>query len=234
MNNNNSGDLYKKFSENIPAVLAYSHSAGDENLRAKIVSQYGWNNFRVSKEHLLICNGIAEAFLLAIFTCLDRKEELLALTAVPEMYSELAAMSGITLSRPAIADHSMAGSYKAMIESAVSGKTKAMLISQPLSNSWQVELIKELVMEKQLFLVEDFSALHPGTLQGGSFLQDPGLDEYVIGIGHPVNKAVHPQQYLGLMVTRNQEVLQAANKWAQARVCPSVPDQVLCGIYLDD
>ena len=56
-------------------VLEYSHSAGNESYRKKLVQYYGKNKIHISSDQVIITTGGSEAILFGFMACLDAGDE---------------------------------------------------------------------------------------------------------------------------------------------------------------
>src|SRR5215510_12731776 len=65
-----------------PKVVEYSHSAGIESYRKKLVSYYSKYAIQVSYEDIMITTGGSEAIEIAMMTCLDEGDEII----IPEPF----------------------------------------------------------------------------------------------------------------------------------------------------
>ena len=63
-------------------VIEYSHSAGFESYRKKLVGYYAQHNINVSYEDIIITTGGSEALMFAMMSCLDDGDELI----IPEPF----------------------------------------------------------------------------------------------------------------------------------------------------
>src|SRR5215212_5189885 len=52
-------------------VLAYSHSAGNESYRKKLVQYYAKNNIDVTSAEIIVTTGGSEAILFGFMACMD-------------------------------------------------------------------------------------------------------------------------------------------------------------------
>src|SRR6266536_2138336 len=58
-------------------VLEYSHSAGNESYRRKLVNYYKKVGIHVSHEQIIITTGGSEAIMFGFFTCLNTGDEVI-------------------------------------------------------------------------------------------------------------------------------------------------------------
>src|SRR5258708_3194369 len=58
-------------------VLEYSHSAGNESYRKKLVEYYHRNDIEISASEIIITTGGSEAILFGFMACLDAGDEVI-------------------------------------------------------------------------------------------------------------------------------------------------------------
>src|SRR3954468_20296186 len=58
-------------------VLEYSHSAGNESYRRKLVEYYQRGGIQVSHDQIMITTGGSEAIMFGFFTCLNPGDEVI-------------------------------------------------------------------------------------------------------------------------------------------------------------
>ena len=63
-------------------VLEYSHSAGNESYRKKLVQYYAKNNIEITSDQVIITTGGSEAILFGFMACLDAGDEVI----IPEPF----------------------------------------------------------------------------------------------------------------------------------------------------
>src|ERR1700754_5124028 len=78
-------------------VLEYSHSAGNESYRRKLVQYYKRVGISVSYDQILITTGGSEAILFGFFTCLNPGDEVIIPEPFYANYNGFACAAGVTV-----------------------------------------------------------------------------------------------------------------------------------------
>lgn len=209
-------------------VLEYSHSAGNESYRRKLVNYYASVGVHVNHHQIIITTGGSEAILFGFMACLDPGDEVIIPEPFYANYNGFAVAAGINVvpvtshiengfALPPIAD----------FEKAITPKTKAIVICNPnnptgyLYSKAELESLKEIVLKHNLYLFSDeayreFS--YTGELMSVMHLQ--GADEHLVVMDTISKRYSACGARLGALVTKNQAVLDAVMKFAQARLSP--------------
>ncbi|MFM2231916.1 MAG: hypothetical protein RJB31_617, partial [Bacteroidota bacterium] len=75
-------------------VLAYSHSAGNESYRKKLVSYYQKVGIRLDAAEIIITTGGSEAIVFGMMSCLDEGDEIIIPEPFYANYNGFAVMAG--------------------------------------------------------------------------------------------------------------------------------------------
>ncbi|NDE78612.1 MAG: aminotransferase class I/II-fold pyridoxal phosphate-dependent enzyme, partial [Chitinophagaceae bacterium] len=172
---------------NIP-VLEYSHSAGNESYRKKLVEYYAKSGISLTPQQIIITTGGSEAILFGFFTCLNPGDEVIVPEPFYANYNGFACAAGVKVvpitstiesgfALPPIAD----------FEKVISPKTKAILICNPnnptgyLYSKEEMEALGSLCLKHDLYLFSD-EAYREFSYQGKamSALELKGLEQQVI------------------------------------------------------
>ena len=78
-------------------VLEYSHSAGNESYRRKLVQYYQKVGINVSYDQIMITTGGSEAILFGFFTCLNPGDEVIIPEPFYANYNGFACAAGVTV-----------------------------------------------------------------------------------------------------------------------------------------
>ncbi len=78
-------------------VLEYSHSAGNESYRRKLVQYYEKVGIHVTHEQILITTGGSEAILFGFFTCLNAGDEVIIPEPFYANYNGFAIAAGVNV-----------------------------------------------------------------------------------------------------------------------------------------
>lgn len=209
-------------------VLEYSHSAGNESYRRKLVSYYESVGVHVNHQQIIITTGGSEAILFGFMACLDPGDEVIIPEPFYANYNGFAVAAGVNVvpvtshiengfALPPIAD----------FEKVITPKTKAIVICNPnnptgyLYSKAELESLKEIVLKHNLYLFSDeayreFS--YTGELMSVMHLQD--ADDHLVVMDTISKRYSACGARLGALVTKNQAVLDAVMKFAQARLSP--------------
>ncbi len=217
-------------------VLEYSHSAGFESYRNKLTEYYKRNGIEVNPHQIIITTGGSEAILFAIMSCMDPGDELIIPEPFYANYNGFATSAGVTIVPiPSGIETGFSLPPIEAFEQAVTERTKAIMICNPnnptgyLYSKEELEVLKEICLKHDLFLFSDeayrefcydgrkhVSALSLEGLENNAILLDTISKRYSACGGR-----------IGAFVTRNQQVLDAAMKFAQARLSPPSFAQIL-------
>src|SRR3954469_9165239 len=78
-------------------VLEYSHSAGNESYRRKLVTYYKSVGIDVTPEQIIITTGGSEAIMFGFFTCLNPGDEVIIPEPFYANYNGFACTAGVTV-----------------------------------------------------------------------------------------------------------------------------------------
>ncbi|HEU0226911.1 MAG TPA: pyridoxal phosphate-dependent aminotransferase [Arachidicoccus soli] len=216
-------------------VLEYSHSAGNESYRKKLVQYYKRNHIEVNPEEILITTGGSEAILFGFMACLDPGDEVIIPEPFYANYNGFAIEAGakvipITSSiesgfaLPPIKD----------FEKLITPRTKAIIICNPnnptgyLYSREEMETLKEIVLKHNLYLFSDEAYrefCYEGTHYSAMLLKD--AEENVVLMDTISKRYSACGARIGAFVTHNKLVIQTALKLAQARLSPPGLAQIL-------
>jgi len=216
-------------------VLEYSHSAGNESYRKKLVSYYSKNNIDISYNDIIITTGGSEAILFGFMACLDPGDEVIVPEPFYANYNGFAIEAGVTIVpiRSTI-DSGFALPPITDFEKVITPRTKAIIVCNPnnptgyLYSAAEMNTLKEIVLKYDLFLFADeayrefcyegthTSAMHLKGAENNVVLMDTISKRYSACGGR-----------IGALITKNKEVLETALKFAQARLSPPYYAQLL-------
>ncbi len=209
-------------------VLEYSHSAGNETYRRKLVDYYKTVGIEVDHNQIIITTGGSEAIQFGFLACLDAGDEVIIPEPFYANYNGFAVAAGVTVipitshiengfALPPIAD----------FEKKITSRTKAIVICNPnnptgyLYSRAEMEQLKELVLKHNLYLFSD-EAYREFCYEGTqtSALHLTGIDEHVVIMDTISKRYSACGGRIGAFVCKNKAVLDAVMKFAQARLSP--------------
>ena len=216
-------------------ILEYSHSAGNESYRKKLVKYYRSVNINVDHNEIIITTGGSEAILFGFMSCLDVGDEVIIPEPFYANYNGFAVTAGITV-KP-ITAHIETGFALPPIEEfekLITNKTKAIVICNPnnptgyLYSREEMEVLKTIIKKHNLYLFSD-EAYREFCYEGEHFsaMQLEGAEDNVILMDTISKRYSACGARIGALVTHNKEVLNTVMKFAQARLSPPGFGQIL-------
>jgi aspartate aminotransferase len=116
---------------NIP-VLEYSHSAGNESYRKKLVEYYERNGITVTKDQIIVTAGGSEAIQFGFFACLNPGDEVIVPEPFYANYNGFACAAGVTvIPVTSTIESGFALPPIEEFEKKISSRSKAILICNP-------------------------------------------------------------------------------------------------------
>ena len=215
-------------------VIEYSHSAGNESYRRKLVEYYQGVGVQVNHNQIIVTTGGSEAILFGFMACLDQGDEVIVPEPFYANYNGFAVAAGVMVvpvtsyietgyALPPIAD----------FEKLITSRTKAIVICNPnnptgyLYSREELKSLKEMVVKHNLYLFSD-EAYREFSYTGEllSVLQMEGADENLVVMDTISKRYNACGARLGALVTKNKELLDAVMKFAQARLSPPTFAQI--------
>jgi aspartate aminotransferase len=209
-------------------VLEYSHSAGNESYRKKLVGYYKSVGIDVNEKQIIITTGGSEAILFGFMACLDAGDEVIIPEPFYANYNGFAVEAGVTVvpitsyiengfALPPIED----------IEAKITPRTKAIVICNPnnptgyLYSAAEMEQLKNIILKHNLYLFSD-EAYREFCYEGTqiSALHLTGVDDHVVIMDTISKRYSACGGRIGAFITKNQALLDATMKFAQARLSP--------------
>jgi aspartate aminotransferase len=223
-------------------VLSYSHSAGNESYRKKLVAHYNTLGMGLGLNDIIVSTGGSEALLFAMGTICDQGDEIIIPEPFYANYNGFAAASGVTV-RPikTTIENNFALPAISAFEALITEKTKAILICNPgnptgyLYTEEEMQQLTDLVIKHDLFLVADEvyrEFAYDGRVHH-SVMNRKGLDQHAIMIDSVSKRYSMCGARIGCLVSKNKEVMAAAMKFAQARLSPPTFAQIAAEAALD-
>ena len=216
-------------------VLEYSHSAGNESYRRKLVQYYKSVGINVTHEQILITTGGSEAILFGFFCCLNPGDEVIIPERFYANYNGFACTAGVNVvpitsyiengfALPPIED----------FEKVITPKTKAIIICSPnnptgyLYSMEEMEALKKICIKHNLYLFSDEAYrefCYDGKYVSAMHLE--GLEQHVVLMDTISKRYSACGARLGALVTKNKDVYNTAMKFAQARLSPPGLAQIM-------
>lgn len=223
-------------------VIEYSHSAGILSYRQKLTGYYAKHGIHITPDQIIIAAGASEAILFAMQTCMDPGDEIIIPEPFYANYNGFAINSGVVV-KPIFStiEDGFALPPIQEFEKAIGPKTKAIMVCNPnnptgyLYSMEELMVLKELALKYNLFLFVDevYREFCYDGKKHHSVMHLDGLDEHVILFDSVSKRYSACGVRVGCMISRNKEVLNAAMKFAQARLSPPTLGQVAAEAAID-
>ena len=215
-------------------ILEYSHSAGNESYRKKLVSYYKKNEIDIDYTQIIITTGGSEAILFGFMACLDAGDEVIIPEPFYANYNGFAVAAGVNIvpiksniengfALPPIED----------FEKVITKKTKAIVVCNPnnptgyLYSKNEMEVLKTIALKHNLYLFAD-EAYREFCYESKHFsaMQLQGCDDNVVLMDTISKRYSSCGARIGAFITRNKNVFDTAMKFAQARLSPPAFGQI--------
>ncbi len=216
-------------------VLEYSHSAGNESYRRKLVEYYKRVGINVTHNKIMITAGGSEAIIFGFMCCLNPGDEVIIPEPFYANYNGFAVMAGINVV-PVTSKIETGFALPPMedIEKAITPKTRGIVICNPnnptgyLYSMQEMEALKTICLKHDLYLFSDEAYrefCYDGKYVSAMHLE--GMDQHVILMDTISKRYSACGARIGAFVTKNEAVYNAAMKFAQARLSPPGLAQIL-------
>lgn len=225
-------------------VLEYSPSNGYAELREKyaayFVAKCGVKD--LTPDDLLITTGASEALFFTLLSILDEQEEIIIPEPLYANYVGYANSGNVKIK--AITTTFESGFAMPSIdtfEANITPKTRAILICNPNNPTGynysleELERLKAIALKHDLFIISDevYREFNYTDEQHHSMLNFPELSQHVILIDSLSKRFSACGARIGMVATKNKEVLDTVLKFAQQRLSPPTLEQ-LAAISLFD
>jgi len=223
-------------------VLEYSRSEGNESYRIKLSEYYRGHGIEVGPEEILITTGGSEALSFVMGCIADPGDEVIIPEPFYANYNGFAIANGVKVVPIAsdISDNFALPPIETF-ESYISPRTRAILLCNPgnptgyLYTQEEIRKLADLVKKYNLFLIADevYREFAYDGKQHYSILKEPGMDAHAIMVDSVSKRYSMCGARIGCLVSRNKDLMQAALKFAQARLSPPTLAQIASEAALD-
>ncbi len=222
-------------------VLEYSHSAGNESYRRKLVDYYHRVGINVTHNNIMITAGGSEAIIFGFMCCLNPGDEVIIPEPFYANYNGFAVMAGIKVI-PITSNIETGFALPPMedFEKVITPRTRAIMVCSPnnptgyLYSMEEMEALKTICLKHDLYLFSDEAYrefCYDGKYVSAMHLQ--GMDQHVILMDTISKRYSACGARIGAFVTKNEAVYNAAMKFAQARLSPPGLAQIMAEAAVD-
>ena len=216
-------------------LVPYPHSAGIESYRKGLAAYYQGINIPITHDEIIITTGGSEAVQMAFQVCCNADDEVIVMEPFYTNYNAFALLSNVKLKPISTRiEDGFALPPISEFEKLITPKTKGILLCNPgnptgtLYSKESLLQLGEIVKKHNLFLLSDevyrefcytdephFSCMHI-----------PGLEQNVILLDSVSKRYSLCGVRIGAFISRNKEVMNAALRMAQARLCSPAYGQI--------
>jgi aspartate aminotransferase len=216
-------------------VLEYSHSAGNESYRRKLVTYYESVGIKVQPDQIIITTGGSEAIQFGFLACLNPGDEVIIPEPFYANYNGFAVAAGVKV--VPVTSHIENGFALPPIsdfEKMITPRTRAIVVCSPnnptgyLYSRQEMEDLKQICLKHQLYLFSD-EAYREFCYSGAyvSAMHLEGMEDHVVLMDTISKRYSACGARIGAFVTRNKAVYDAVMKFAQARLSPPGLAQIM-------
>lgn len=223
-------------------VIEYSHSAGILSFREKLCKYYEENNIHVTPDDIIVTTGGSEAILFTFGSIMDNDDEVIIPEPYYANYNGFAINAGVKVV-PVMShiEENYALPRIEEFEKYITPKTKAILICNPnnptgyLYSREEIEKLGELVKKHNLFLIADEvyrEFVYDGT-EHFSVMHLKGIEQNTILVDSVSKRYSACGFRIGMLISKNKDVMTTAMKFAQARLSPPTFGQIAAEAAID-
>ncbi len=223
-------------------VIEYSHSAGIESYRKRLVEYYNKYNILLNFTDIMVTTGGSEAIEIAMMTCLDAGDEIIIPEPFYANYNGFGIQAGVKI-KPIISniEDGFALPPIAEFEKLITPSTKAIMICNPgnptgyLYTKAELEALRDLVKKHDIFLFADevYREFCYDGKEYFSVMNLEGIEQNVVLMDSVSKRYSACGVRIGALISRNKQVMDSALKFAQARLSPPTYGQIAAEAAID-
>lgn len=224
------------------SVVEYTHSAGNLSYRKKLVGYYKQHNIDITAKDIIVTNGGSEALQFAFTVCLNEGEEVLIPEPYYTNYNSFAIQSGAVIKTISSSiENGFALPPIEDFEKAITPKTRAIMVCNPnnptgyLYSKEELEVLGTLAKKYDLYLFADevYREFCYDGATHASVMNLEGLEQNVVLVDSVSKRYSACGARVGVIISKNKEVMAAAMRMAQARLCPPYFGQIFAEAAID-
>lgn len=217
-------------------VIEYSHSAGNESYRKGLVEYYKSIGIELDyNSEIVVTTGGSEGITMAFMSCLNPGEEVIIPEPFYTNYNAFALQAGVVIKPITTSiETNFALPTIEEFEKLITPKTKGIMICNPnnptgyLYSAEELEQLRQIVKKHDLFLFSDevYREFCYGGRKHHSAMHLKGIEQNVILLDSTSKRYSMCGIRVGAIISHNKEVMSAALRIAQSRLCPPAYGQV--------
>ena len=216
-------------------VVAYGPSAGLTSLRKKMSEYYARHDIHLDYEEILITTGGSEAIIFALMAICDPGDEIIIPEPFYTNYNGFAVEAGVrVVPITSTIENDFQLPAIESIREKITDRTRAIMICNPnnptgyVYSREELEALRQIVLENDLFLLSDEvyrEFVYDGQTHT-SVMHLKGIEDRTIMLDSVSKRYSACGARIGMLASKNKEVINAALKFGMARLCPPTIEQV--------
>ena len=216
-------------------VVAYGPSAGFTSLRKKLAQYYKGFNIDVDYSDILVTTGGSEAIIFTLMAICDEGDEVIIPEPFYTNYNGFAVEAGVKVV-PITSEIEKDFELPPIdsIAEKITNKTRAIIICNPnnptgyVYSKEELESLRKIVLKHDLFLLADevYREFTYDGLTHTSVMHLKGIDDRTVMLDSVSKRYSACGARIGMIVSKNKQVIEAALKFGMARLCPPSIEQV--------
>ena len=215
-------------------IVTYSDSRGIPQLIESFVKSYKMSGINLEKEDILITQGGSEAILFTLMCICNEGDEVLVPEPFYSNYSSFSIFSGARVKPiPTCIENNFHLPAKEELESLITSKTRAIMFSNPVNPTGtvytadEIKMIGELAIKHDLYIIADevYRQFVYDDIPYTSIMNFENLKDRVVLVDSISKHYSACGARIGLIASKNHELMNYILKFCQARLCVSTIEQ---------
>ncbi|MDY3060094.1 MAG: pyridoxal phosphate-dependent aminotransferase [Fusobacterium sp.] len=215
-------------------IVTYSDSRGIPQLIESFVKSYKLSGINLEKEDILITQGGSEAILFTLMCICNEGDEVLVPEPFYSNYSSFSIFSGAKVKPiPTCIENNFHLPSKEELESLITPKTRAIMFSNPVNPTGtvytadEIKMIGELAIKHDLYIIADevYRQFVYDDIPYTSIMNFEDLKDRVVLVDSISKHYSACGARIGLIASKNHELMNYILKFCQARLCVSTIEQ---------
>lgn len=216
-------------------VVAYAPAPGVPAFLESVRDYYGRLGCGISTADIMATYGGSEALQVAMTCILDDEDEILVPEPFYPNYNTFIRVTGGKIRPiPTKAEEGYRFASRERIEPLINAHTRAILVTNPgnptgvVLTEEECRLLVDIAKEHDLFLISDevYREIVYGDRPASTMLQYEDAPENIVIIDSVSKRFSATGARVGMILSRNRELLQQAAKISQSRLCVGTLDQI--------
>lgn len=218
-------------------VLEYAPSKGIPSLIEAVQKYYQKIGIEYNSDDIIITNGGSEALLFTLMSILEQGDEVITPEPFYPSYNTFVAITGASIvPLPTVVTEGYHYANQKKIEEKITAKTRAILITNPgnptgtVLTKEELRMIVDLAVKHNLFVIVDevYREFVYGDEPHTSVGEFTDAAEHIVVIDSVSKRFSACGARVGVLISKNKQLLEHVMKFCQARLSVPTLDQVGC------